>query len=217
MKLSLSRVHYPVTTLGPGRRIGIWLQGCTIGCAGCISRDTWSSEGGVQTSVEAVLEWIEQAVPSGFDGVTISGGEPFQQPEALAALLDGLHELRGGAEGFDLLAYSGYAWRLLSRRYRAVLSRLDAVIPGPFIASESGQALWRGSRNQQIVALSPLGRSRYGEAALSAQAAGPPAVQIAVEADEVFYVGIPRPGDMDRIAQAAARRGVQLGGASWLA
>ena len=38
--LALSRMHFPVTTLGPGNRIGIWVQGCTIRCPGCVSADT---------------------------------------------------------------------------------------------------------------------------------------------------------------------------------
>ena len=41
MNISLSRVHFPVTTLGPGQRLGLWFQGCSIRCAGCISADTW--------------------------------------------------------------------------------------------------------------------------------------------------------------------------------
>lgn len=43
MRMILSRLHFPVTTLGPGRRIGVWFQGCSIRCAGCISRDTWET------------------------------------------------------------------------------------------------------------------------------------------------------------------------------
>lgn len=44
MNLALSRMHFPVTTLGPGDRIGIWFQGCSIRCTGCISKDTWDPE-----------------------------------------------------------------------------------------------------------------------------------------------------------------------------
>ncbi|MEX0827366.1 MAG: 4Fe-4S cluster-binding domain-containing protein, partial [Haliea sp.] len=83
--LQLSRVHFPVTALGPGRRIGIWFQGCSIRCSGCISLDTWDDKKGL-TSVEnfmaEVYEWVAKA-----DGVTISGGEPFDQVHALERLL----------------------------------------------------------------------------------------------------------------------------------
>ena len=40
--VSISRLHFPVTTLGPGHRIGIWFQGCSIRCEGCLSMDTWA-------------------------------------------------------------------------------------------------------------------------------------------------------------------------------
>ena len=41
-QIGLNRVHFPVTALGPGRRVGIWLQGCSIRCPGCMSLDTWA-------------------------------------------------------------------------------------------------------------------------------------------------------------------------------
>ena len=100
--LNLSRLHYPVTTLGPGRRVGIWFQGCSIRCPGCVSVDTWAAgQGGTTVSavLAAVSPWLVTA-----DGVTISGGEPFDQVDALLALLRGLRS--AGAE--DILVYSGY-------------------------------------------------------------------------------------------------------------
>ncbi len=104
MDLSLSRMHFPVTTLGPGRRIGIWLQGCSIRCPGCISADTWGP-GHRRLSLEQLLEqitpWLHEA-----EGITISGGEPFDQFDALRSLLEGLRRL----SELDILVYSGYSW-----------------------------------------------------------------------------------------------------------
>ena len=64
MELSLSRVHFPVTTLGPGRRLGIWFQGCSIRCPGCISADTWGP-GRRRIALARLLAdiqpWLEQA------------------------------------------------------------------------------------------------------------------------------------------------------------
>jgi anaerobic ribonucleoside-triphosphate reductase activating protein len=70
-------MHFPVTTLGPGRRVGVWLQGCSIRCQGCISVDTWIKDRGITTVDEVVTAlqlWLSRA-----DGITVSGGEPFDQ------------------------------------------------------------------------------------------------------------------------------------------
>src|SRR5919197_588417 len=96
--LLLAKAHYPVTTLGPGTRAGLWTQGCTIGCVGCLSRDTWHPDPRTAVPVGTVLGWLA-SLPGPVDGVTISGGEPFQQPDALAALLHGIREWHDAARG----------------------------------------------------------------------------------------------------------------------
>ena len=55
----LNRAHYPVTTLGPGVRAGIWTQGCTIGCRGCASRDTWEPDPSRLIDVEQLVGWLD--------------------------------------------------------------------------------------------------------------------------------------------------------------
>ncbi len=81
--LSLSRIHFPVTALGPGKRIGIWFQGCSLRCPGCISTDTWArvTENATVAAVLAASASFGETV----EGVTISGGEPSEQPAALEA------------------------------------------------------------------------------------------------------------------------------------
>ncbi|MGG7582215.1 4Fe-4S cluster-binding domain-containing protein [Rhizobium sp. Nf11,1] len=78
-------MHFPVTALGPGRRIGIWFQGCSIRCPGCISADTWTTGKGT-TTLEEVVNTLQPWLPEA-EGVTVSGGEPFDQQEALQSLL----------------------------------------------------------------------------------------------------------------------------------
>src|SRR3982750_2714627 len=104
MQIELNKAHFPVTVLGPGRRIGLWLQGCSIGCPNCISRDTWEAEPGKAIEIAALLAWCREVTQNVLDGVTISGGEPFDQPDALLALLRSLGNWRteSGVD-FDLL------------------------------------------------------------------------------------------------------------------
>src|SRR4051812_888539 len=100
--LAISRVHFPITSLGYGRRIGLWTQGCSIGCKGCMSLDTWASRP-ADTPIDEIIAslgpWLREA-----DGLTLSGGEPFDQPEAIVALL---RAVRPHVTG-DILLFSGY-------------------------------------------------------------------------------------------------------------
>ena len=86
----LAKLHHPVTALGPGVRAGIWFQGCTLACPGCLSRDTWEADESRRVPVSSVLEWLA-GLPE-LDGVTISGGEPMCQLEFTRALLQASRE-----------------------------------------------------------------------------------------------------------------------------
>jgi anaerobic ribonucleoside-triphosphate reductase activating protein len=214
--LQLNKAHWPVTVLGPGRRIGLWVQGCTIGCPGCVSQDTWPSDPATTVAVHDVLMWCRRVGAAGIDGVTISGGEPFEQPQGLAALLDGLDAWRRETgSDFDLLCYSGLPLRRLERDHATLLARLDAVIPEPYVDRLPLTHLWRGSGNQPLVPLSARGRTRYaGHVDQPATTAGK-RMQVAVEGGRVWMIGIPDRGDMARVEALCASRGLALAKVSW--
>ena len=211
--LLLAKAHYPVTTLGPGRRAGIWTQGCTIHCPGCLSQDTWEPDPATAIPVTTVLGWLRSL--DRVDGVTISGGEPFQQPEALRELLAGIRAW--APQDVDVLVYSGYALSRLrgSARSRELLELCDAVVAGPYVdrlnTNDTGQR-WRGSGNQRIIAVSALGRKRYGDAECGGTG---PHMQVSVEHDRIYYIGIPRRGDMERLTERLTLAGINGGEVSW--
>lgn len=200
-RLSLSRLHFPVTTLGPGRRVGIWVQGCSIRCPGCISADTWGP-GRQRIAVDDLLQdlaaWLDQA-----DGVTVSGGEPFEQWPALQALLQGLREAGVG----DILVYSGHAYEDLEERLAQSPGLIDALISGPYLDAASQTLPLRGSDNQRLHCLTPLAQSRYaGYQRPMAQQA--PALDLMFDADgSVWMAGIPRRGDLPRLQAILASQG----------
>lgn len=209
MRLRLSRIHHPVTVLGPGRRVGVWVQGCTIACPGCVARDTWSASD-TWVEVEAILEWCRGL--DGVDGVTISGGEPSEQPEALAELVTGLGWFQR-EYGWDLLCYTGVEENEFARRCPVAYGSLDALITGPYRVTEPTDLAWRGSANQRIVPLTDLGRERYGQwvdAAVST-----PQVQVEVTDERIWLIGVPRRGDLSTVERMLAGRGVVLDGVSW--
>ncbi len=200
-RIGLNRVHFPVTALGPGRRIGIWLQGCLIRCPGCMSLDTWAPAG-TRIAVAGLLDRISAWLPDA-DGVTISGGEPFDQPQALLALLAGLRTAQCGS----ILVYSGYPLATLTERHSEVLSLIDVLIAEPFDAGCDEPVLLRGSSNQRVLCLTERGVAMWQAAVSAGEAA--PAIDIVVDADgELWLAGIPRPGDLDRLSQALGGRGM---------
>src|SRR3954462_8149149 len=124
--LELNKAHWPVTVLGPGRRVGLWVQGCTLHCRGCVSQDTWPKDSTKRIAVAELVAWCKRVTEGKLDGVTISGGEPFEQPAGLQALLAALHRWRDDAAlDFDILCYSGYPLKTLERKHAALLALLD--------------------------------------------------------------------------------------------
>jgi anaerobic ribonucleoside-triphosphate reductase activating protein len=205
--IGISRLHFPVTTLGPGRRAAIWLQGCSIHCRGCVSRDTWAPAASM-TGTAVVADWAEQQSDAGLAGITVSGGEPLDQAEQLVTLLT---ELRGRprlAEK-DVLLYTGYAFSVVSRRHPAVLTLVDAVISEPYIASKPSEHPWMGSANQVLTLLTDRARDRF------TKPPGPRQLQVSTDGGKIWMTGIPGRGDLDRLQSLLAERGVLLGDVSW--
>ena len=213
--LELNKAHWPVTVLGPGRRIGLWFQGCSIGCPGCVSRDTWPRDASKTIRVDDVVAWCRRVSGErGPDGITISGGEPFEQPRPLAALLRALARWRREAKlDFDVLCYSGMPLAKLARHHADILAMLDAVIPEPFVSTLPMTRVWRGSSNQTLVALSDRGRARYAPHVDAPS--DEKRMQAAIEGGRVWMIGLPARGDMERVEALCAERGLALEKVSW--
>lgn len=213
MMLRINKVHWPVTVLGYGKRVGIWFQGCSIGCKGCVSLDTWDSTLGAEISPEELLVWCKSVTCNILEGITISGGEPFDQPQQLNTLLDALVEWRLNENlQFDILCYSGYTYRVLKQKYAHILSKIDVLIPEPFHQRKPAVSL-RGSKNQTVLALTPLGKQRYTPELLDAKEAK--RFQIQVDQQEVWFIGIPAKGDLEKLEKRCAEQGLKLANVSW--
>lgn len=201
--VAISRVHYPVTTLGPGNRVGIWFQGCSIRCPGCISMDTWHHKSDRITVAEllsSVSEYVQAA-----DGVTISGGEPFEQPEALGELLGGLPIIL--KPGSDVLVYSGLPFGSLAPWLVGWHGLVDAVISEPFDEAAPQTRPLMGSDNQHLHALTPLGSERFAEF-LRPRDSRDDRLDVMVDEDGTAWMaGIPRRGDLERLRTLLAAQG----------
>lgn len=208
----INRVSFPVTALGPGRRLGVWFQGCPLSCPGCLARDTWSEDGGAEVPMAELVESWRQALTDGADGLTVSGGEPLSQPAELGRFLRLAAGVRADLRPeADLLVYTGYAPEEITDD--APLRFADAVITGRFDVTQRTRLIWRGSANQVLRPRTPLGRDRYGPYLDHAPDRAP--MQVAADGRNLWFIGVPRRGDLARLERELAARGIGFEGVSW--
>lgn len=212
--LLVNKLHAPVTVLGPGRRLGIWLQGCRIRCKGCVSQDTWEFDTTRRMPVADLLAWCAgtaKRATAPITGVTISGGEPFDQPDGLLALLRGLRR-QAATAGLDLLCYSGYPLATLQSKHAPLLAQLDALIPEPYVDALPLAKRWRGSGNQTLELLSERGHERYQSAPETPAGKD---MQVAINGRQIWFIGIPDRGDMPALEELCRQRGIEFNSVSW--
>ena len=132
---------------GPGARFVVWFQGCTLGCPGCFNPTTHDRAGGRAISLDELVGELTRAASTGIEGLSLSGGEPLQQPDTARTLLDAARAL-----GLTTLAFSGYSLDEIRALPGgpAVLARLDVLIAGRYVARERLAIGLRGSANQRI-------------------------------------------------------------------
>lgn len=147
MKFRLANLVNDSIVDGPGFRMTVFVQGCPHRCPGCHNPQTHDPEGGRDADTQWVLD--KAAENPLLDGITLSGGEPFAQCEAMAELARGAKE-----KGLNVMAYSGYTFEQLMKMPEALplLRSIDVLVDGPFIKEQRSLALaFRGSANQRIL------------------------------------------------------------------
>jgi anaerobic ribonucleoside-triphosphate reductase activating protein len=132
---------------GPGMRLVAWFQGCSLGCPGCFNPATHGTDPHLVLPVAELADRIARAAGD-IEGITLSGGEPLQQPDALLALL---RQVRGRTD-LSVLLFSGYTLDEIRRMPcgSAVLDQLDVLIAGRYDRTRRLADGLRGSANQRI-------------------------------------------------------------------
>ena len=150
--------------------------------------------------MKTIGPWLAEA-----DGFTISGGEPFDQPDALHALLKELRRLHSG----DVLVYSGHPIEALPLKRFAGL--IDALISDPLSLSSPQTLPLRGSDNQRLHLMTRLAEERFGFAREPRQT--PQSLDIMFDEGngDAFLAGIPRWGDLVRLQALLRQAGHRAG------
>jgi len=136
---------------GPGLRYVVFTQGCHICCAGCHNPDTWDHSGGTEISVDDIInDMLSNALT---DGLTLSGGEPFDQAADCAGIAAAARE-----KGLNVWVYTGKTFEELfdektSNPYiQSLMELTDVLVDGKYIDAERTLSLkWCGSKNQRVL------------------------------------------------------------------
>lgn len=134
---------------GPGTRYAVWLQGCSIRCAGCCNPHLFDPAGGEGIEVSSLLREVAEARDA-IEGVSVLGGEPFDQAQALSPFVQGVREL-----GLGVIVFTGFSLEQLRERddtaVADVLAATDVVVDGRYDAAlPETHRMWAGSANQRF-------------------------------------------------------------------
>lgn len=191
MNWQLNKIQYPVYNLGEGKRIGIWVQGCTLACDGCINEMIWSKKKGKAVAIYDLYQYID-SISEDFDGITISGGEPFQQYEQLIAF----SYLIKTRTKLNIHCFTGYEIKELEDLFpdKLFLQYIDSLVDGRYVKERHSNNNLVGSSNQKTY------RIKNGKAKLSTRQKGINKWSLSVTKDGTIYMaGIPKEKEIETI------------------
>ena len=165
--------------LGPGKRFAIWVQGCNKRCRGCVAPDAWDINGGYEKDVAELAEEIINT--PNIEGITISGGEPFLQQDALCELIKRVKMQRD----LGIIVYTGLLYNDIANTELASLT--DIIIDGEYVDALNDNKSLRGSSNQNAVCLT----QRYNDLISDYYGVDGRKMELYVNGDTTHIVGIP--------------------------
>lgn len=152
MKIRLAApLQYDSVVDGEGIRTVIWTQGCSHNCKGCHNPETHDFNGGALIDIEDIKKELMNLKFQ--DGITLSGGDPFMQPDACLEIAKFAKKI-----GLNVWTYTGFTFDQLKTLGRTkpviieLLKNTDVLIDGKFVLEEKTyEAPYRGSKNQRII------------------------------------------------------------------
>ena len=143
MKLRIGGILERSTANGPGERFVVWTQGCTLACRGCFNQGFWPAQGGCEIEPRALADRVNRL--KGLRGVTVSGGEPLEQAQAVCEFLAALDP------SLDSVLFTGFSAEEISGE---ILARADLIVAGRYVRELASEANgWAGSSNKAVLAL----------------------------------------------------------------
>lgn len=139
-------ITYSSSVDGTGFRDVLFVNYCPHHCEGCHNPETWDKANGRDVTIDYCFERLTE---SSITNVTFSGGEPFEQADALCELAKRLI-----AVGKNIWIYSGYTFEqiIADEGKRKLLELCTVLVDGRFVLAQKGINMrFKGSSNQRIL------------------------------------------------------------------
>lgn len=160
--MKYGNIKFVDSSNGEGVRVSLYVSGCRNHCKGCFNEATWDFDYGEEFTPIQENEIIEACKKSFISGLTILGGEPFEE-ENQTALLPFIERFKQECPDKNLWMYTGYVLdndlqegqrKFLPNVTNKILEQVDVLIDGPFILEQKDLTLpFRGSKNQRLLRL----------------------------------------------------------------
>lgn len=126
---------------GPGKRLLLFTQGCSLRCKGCTNQHLWEFGKGIDVTAEEILNQCTD-----LDGITLHGGEPLDQANVLVELIKNLKQ-----QGKTVILFTGYIFKELNKVQKQAWLSSDIVVSGRYEEQNRNIYLqFRGSTNQKV-------------------------------------------------------------------
>jgi len=147
---------------GLGCRVSLFVSGCRNHCPGCFNEVTWDFNYGKEFTAAVEDDIISAMAPSHIVGLTVLGGEPFEE-ENQKVLAPFLQKVKKTYPEKNIWCYTGYVFdkdiapaegRKHTDSTEDMLKCIDILVDGPFKMDLKDITLnYRGSSNQRILKL----------------------------------------------------------------
>lgn len=186
---------------GPGRRLVLWLQGCTLACKGCFNKHLWPHHPNKLLETKDLSDFLLAKIKEyDCEGLTLSGGEPFQQAKASGLLVEKIKD-----ENYTVVIYTGYTHNELKNSNNDYVKRLleftDILISGRYQGSSAEIKSWNENKDKEIIYLSELRKEILEEVN----------VEFIFTGDTLLITGFPEKNELQNIKELGRSYFLELG------
>lgn len=143
-----AKINYIDTVNGSGIRVSIFFSGCNFHCKNCFNSELWDFNYGIPFTEETINKIIELLAPDYIKGLSILGGEPFHNYDAVIKLIKKVKKIYPNK---DIWIWTGYKFDDIPEKCKDILDLADVIVDGRYEEDKRDLSIaFRGSTNQRI-------------------------------------------------------------------